>query len=49
MSGWNPIVQLPYGNYVGVRIYGRHGCGGYYMVEAWLYGPEGRIGRWMDA
>lgn len=34
---------------IGVRLYDQHPCGGMYVVEAWCYGPQGRIGRWMDA
>jgi len=46
----NPLVQLPHGDYIGVRVYDIHPCDGkVYLVEAWLYGAGGRIGRWMDA
>lgn len=45
----NPLVRLPKGDYLGVRVYAQHPCGGRYMIEAWLYGPAGRIGMWMDA
>jgi len=45
----NPLVQLPRGDYIGVRVYCPHPCGGIYLVEAWVYGAAGRIGRWMDA
>jgi hypothetical protein len=34
---------------IGVVIRHPHPCGGYYTVEAWCYGPAGRIGHWMDA
>lgn len=32
---------------IGVRIYEPHPCGGYYVSEAWCYGPHGRIGYWL--
>jgi hypothetical protein len=34
---------------MGVTMWEPHPCGGYYMVEAWCYGPHGRIGYWLDA
>lgn len=33
---------------IGVKVWARHPCGGLYVLEAWCYGPSGRIGRWMD-
>ena len=32
-----------------VTLHDPHPCGGYYVIEAWVYGPHGRIGRWLDA
>ncbi len=33
---------------IGVVMMAPHPCGGYYLREAWCYGPQGRIGYWMD-
>jgi hypothetical protein len=37
---------LPDG-YLPVAIWAPHGCGGWYIADAWVYGPHGRIGMWI--
>jgi len=32
---------------IGASMWAPHPCGGYYKVEAWCYGPHGRIGYWI--
>lgn len=42
----NLVIQLPDG-YLPVALYHPHPCGGVYMIDGWVVGPEGRIpGRW---
>jgi len=43
----NIVLSLPMdAPAIPVTIHHPHPCGGYYVAEAWVYGPEGRIGRW---
>jgi len=44
----NLTVSLPINApVVPVSIHHPHPCGGYYIVEALVYGPSGVIGRWL--
>lgn len=38
---------LPDGH-IGVKVYAPHPCGGWYVIEAFAYGPKGQVGRWLD-
>lgn len=38
---------LPDGHIV-VRLYAPHPCGGLWMMEAWCWGPRGRVGYYLE-
>lgn len=40
----NLLCLLPDGH-IPVTVWHPHPCGGYYMVGAWCYGPDGCVGR----
>lgn len=43
----NLVCLLPDGH-IPVTLWAQHPCsGGLYMVEAWVYGPSGRVGYWL--
>lgn len=42
----NLVCLLPDGH-IPVTVWAPHPCGGRYMVEAWVYGPNGRVGYWL--
>jgi len=41
----NLLCELPDGH-IPVEIWSQHPCGGKYVIEAYVYGPNGRVGRW---
>jgi hypothetical protein len=43
----NLLCWLPDGC-LGVTVHAPHPCGGYYLLDARCYGPDGYIGMWLD-
>ncbi|MCA1571674.1 MAG: hypothetical protein LC798_15440 [Chloroflexi bacterium] len=43
----NVICELPDGHLV-VTFWEPHPCGGIYMVDARVFGPNGFVGRWVS-
>jgi hypothetical protein len=47
VSARNLVCLLP-DRYVPVETWAPHPCGGWYVAEAWVYGPQGRLGYWLN-
>lgn len=48
MAVRNLLCLLPDGH-LPVAVWAPHPEGGWYVIEAWCYGPGGRTGQWMPS